>query len=393
MVGLGESVWWCRRGDRREFRDRGVFLLTSVSDLCHPRSVQKNRPSLAVADLDFEYPEHLVATERARGQSRIMLVAPSGEPAEINRRQLLSMFRPGDLLVLNNTRVLRRRIFTDQGLEILFIRPIGSERREWEVLCPSSRWKAGTEQTINDANLRFELVARGRPQTLRANVTLSEELFERLGELPLPPYIQKARGERHMRAADSGEYQSIFARPQAQTDAGSLAAPTASFHFDQDFLGELKASGVSIAEVTLHVGLGTFLPVTVDDLRDHVMHHEWAEISAETVTAIRQTKESGGRVMALGTTVARTLESMHLGMLPKTTVGGYFGETDLLIQPGHGWGVVDVLMTNFHQPRSTLLALVASFSSLERVKASYAWAIRQGFRLFSYGDFSVWLRD
>lgn len=196
-----------------------------------------------------------------------------------------------------------------------------------------------------------------------------------------------------MRAADSGEYQSIFAKVQAQADAGSLAAPTASFHFDQEFLSELRAGGVLIAEVTLHVGLGTFLPVTVDDLRDHVMHHEWAEIPVATVAAIRDAKRIGGRVMALGTTVARTLESMHLGMLSETADGGYFGETDLLIQPGHGWGVVDVLMTNFHQPRSTLLALVASFSSLERVKASYAWAIRQEFRLFSYGDFSVWLRD
>ncbi len=353
----------------------------------------QTRLSLPLAELEFAYPDELVAIARARGPSRTMLVPASGEPQEIDRKQLLSLFKPGDLLVVNNTRVLRRRIFTDQGLEILFIRALNAESTEWEVLCPSSRWKAGTGQSLAAADLHFELIARGRPQVLRATQRLSPDIFERFGELPLPPYIQKARGERHMRVEDTDDYQSIFANGQGGAGIGSLAAPTASFPLSEELLHGLASAGVEKAEVTLHVGLGTFLPVTADDLRDHTMHAEWAELSAQTVEALQRCRERGGRVFALGTTVARTLESMPLGLLSQTAEGGFFGETALLIQPGHQWKVVDVLMTNFHQPRSTLLALVAAFAGLERVKACYVWAISRKFRLFSYGDLSVWLRN
>lgn len=310
------------------------------------------------------------------------------KPREITRDELLALFRPGDLWVVNETCVLKRRIFTKQGLEILFIRALNVEQTEWEVLCPSSRWKPATSQTVGSVS--FELFERGRPQKLRSSVPLLADFFNELGELPLPPYIQKARGERHTRTEDDREYQSIWASKDP-AQAGSLAAPTASFHFDEKFLSDLKSRGIETAKVTLHVGLGTFLPVTVENLEDHVMHAETAEVSKSTREKIAATKKAGGRVVAVGTTVTRTLEAMALGHFDEKPDGSLKGETSLLIQPGFDWKVVDVLLTNFHQPKSTLFALVSAFTSLETVHAAYQWAIQKRFRLFSYGDLSVWL--
>ncbi len=305
-------------------------------------------------------------------------------PREISRDELLDLFRPGDLWVVNETRVLKRRIFTNEGLEILFIRPLNAERTEWEVLCPSSRWKQGRLQTTGI--VKFELIERGRTQKVRASRVLDDLFFETLGELPLPPYIQKARGERHARFEDDAAYQSIWAK-----NGGSLAAPTASFHFDGKFLKDLAARGVQTVSVTLHVGLGTFLPVTVENLEDHVMHAESVEVPKATYEKIAQTKQAGGRIVAVGTTVTRTLEAMALGHFKEQLDGSLAGETSLLIKPGHEWKIVDVLMTNFHQPKSTLFALVAAFASLATTRAAYEWAIEKRFRLFSYGDLSVWL--
>ncbi len=349
---------------------------------------------MKLTDLDFEFPEELVATERAFPSRTLVidLARPDTAPCEISRDQLIGLFGAGDLWVVNETKVLKRRVFTKENLEILFIRPLNPDRTEWEVLCPSSRWKPGTE--MSKGSVRFQLTERGRPQKLRSSVALHEDFFNEAGELPLPPYIQKARGERHTRAVDDHDYQSIWAKDELTDDAaGSLAAPTASFHFDESFVAELKNRGVEIAKVTLHVGLGTFLPVTVENLEDHVMHAEFAEISNETIEAILRTKKSGGRVIAVGTTVTRTLESWAKGLLKGPDLNSaYSGETTLLIRPGFEWKVVDVLLTNFHQPRSTLLALVAAFADLETVKRAYGFAIERRFRLFSYGDLSVWLR-
>lgn len=346
---------------------------------------------MKLTELDFEYPEDLVATERV-SPSRTMLVdgsEPAANPREISRDELLALFGPGDLWVVNETRVLKRRVFAREGLEILFIRALNAgpdgAATDWEVLCPSSRWKNGTKLSVGEAQL--ELIERGRPQKLRSSIPLGEEFFESHGELPLPPYIQKARGERHTRGEDETEYQSIWAK-----HGGSLAAPTASFHFDEDFLEKLRARGVEIVTVTLHVGLGTFLPVTVEDLQDHVMHAEEAEVSKDAREKIASVKASGGRVIAIGTTVARTLEAMARGDFQDDASGSLRGSTSLLISPGFRWNVVDVLLTNFHQPKSTLLALVAAFSTLERVKMAYRWAITHRFRLFSYGDLSVWIK-
>lgn len=341
---------------------------------------------MLLEELDFEYPECLVATERAVS-SRIMLVNGRVEPCELGGpSDLFALFQRGDCLVINNTRVLRRRVFSESGLEILFLKSVGSGA-VWEVLCPSSRWKEGTKQVLPGGVL-LQIVERGRPQIVHASQPLDERYFDAHGELPLPPYIQKARGERKNRASDGDQYQTAWAR-----SGGSLAAPTASLHFSESDLATLRARGVHVAEVTLHVGLGTFLPVTASTLDAHVMHAEVADIPASTWRAVQATRAQQGRVWALGTTVTRTLESAAHGFLPESVQGGGFcGETSLFIRPGFEFKVVNGLMTNFHQPRSTLLALVAAFSDLETVKRSYQWAIERGFRLFSYGDLTVWIK-
>lgn len=389
-----------------------------------------------IDELDFDYPEYLVATERVP-QSRVMLVNSMGEPRELESglRELINYFKPGDLLVVNNTRVLKRRIFSEKGLEILFIRPLpdrcekmgtgpenqsqsgaadrtepktgtapqASENRcdisilksassqadgatTWQVLCPASRWKPGTEQVLPDG-VRLELIERGKPQIVHASRSLTDTYFEIHGEMPLPPYIQKARGERRNRAQDSKQYQTTWAK-----HGGSLAAPTASLHFSEAEIKLLKTQGIDVVQVTLHVGLGTFLPITAENLDEHVMHAELAEISPETWSQINAAKARGGRVWALGTTVTRTLEAAAHGKLPATEQGGFHGETDLFIRPGFEFKIVDRLLTNFHQPRSTLVALVGAFAGLERVKSAYRWAVKKEFRLFSYGDLTVWMK-
>jgi S-adenosylmethionine:tRNA ribosyltransferase-isomerase len=317
-----------------------------------------------------------------------MWVGSSDAPTEITIRQLLERVRPGDLFVINDTRVLPRRIVSEEGLEILFL----AERSPqiWEVLCPARRWpSAGLVRLPGGQNLR--LIQSGRPQLVQVEGSLQESDFEAQGQMPLPPYIQKARAERRERAEDRTDYQTAWAsRP------GSLAAPTASLHFSQDDLEFLRSRGVQVGVLTLHVGLGTFLPIETQEVQAHKMHAEWAEIPAPLVQSLEQRQresKSASRVWALGTTVARALESWAAGRLPKTESGSASGWTDLYITPGHRFALVDCLLTNFHQPKSTLLALVGAFAGLERVKSCYAWAVEKEFRLFSYGDLSVWSRS
>ena len=309
-----------------------------------------------------------------------------GEPRELaDLDDLVDRFQAGDVLVINDTRVLRRRVFSEAGLEILFLNS-SDAGISWDVLCPSTRWKNGTTQKLPDG-VELELIERGRPQKIRASRPLDEAYFEKAGDLPLPPYIQKARNERRNRDQDKLEYQTAWAK-----NAGSLAAPTASLHFSQKHLETLRARGVKVVQITLHVGLGTFLPITAENLDEHVMHAEWIEIPAEAWKTVQETKASGGKIWALGTTVTRSLESASLNMLQKKPDGSLQGESRLFIKPGFEYQVVDVLLTNFHQPRSTLLALVGAFAGLDCVKSCYEWAIERRFRLFSYGDLSVWIR-
>lgn len=340
--------------------------------------------TMKVTDLDFAYPESLVATE-PKYPSRVLQVDlhKEGLPQEISLQQLLEQIPAGDLLVVNNTKVLKRRVFAGE-LEILFL----SQKNEtsWEVLFPSRKYRLG-DNILLPGGVTMTLVQKGRPQHVELSERVGEDYFQTWGELPLPPYIQKARAQRHTVSEDESWYQTKWAQKP-----GSFAAPTASLHFQETEMNFLKSRGVEILEVTLHVGLGTFLPVTAEDLDQHEMHEEYAEIPAGVWDRLLRSRGEGYKVWALGTTATRALESAAAGLLERDVEGNLKGFTKILIQPPYQFQVVDRLLTNFHQPQSTLLALVSAFAGLEKVKACYQWAIARNFRLFSYGDLSVWLK-
>ncbi len=336
---------------------------------------------LKLSELNFVYPNHLVATHPDTHHHRIMYCDENGA-VEISRQQWLDKIHPGDVFVVNDSKVAKRRVFTESGLEILFLQDLGDDI--WQVLFPARNLNLKAILNL-PGGITATLIEKGLPQKLKVDRSLDENYFCAFAELPLPPYIQKARGERHNINADESWYQSQWAQV-----LGSLAAPTASLHITLDDLNALKQKGVHVKQITLHVGLGTFLPVKVNDLKDHVMHAESVEIPLDTWNAIANAKLEGKKIWALGTTVTRALESAALGYLTKTSKSSIAGETQLLIQPGFEFKIVDRLCTNFHQPHSTLLALVAGFAGLNRTLAAYQWAIDKEFRLFSYGDLSVW---
>jgi S-adenosylmethionine:tRNA ribosyltransferase-isomerase len=337
---------------------------------------------MKISDLDFTYPESLVGT-KPQNPTRVMSVdlSPGQGPREITLQQLLEQIPPGDLFIINNTKVLKRRVFAG-ATEILFLSQ--KSERQWEVLFPSRKMKPGEVLPL-PGGLTMTLLQKGRPQVVELNAEVDESYFQKWGELPLPPYIQKARDQRHTVANDEIWYQTAWAEKP-----GSFAAPTASLHFNETAIHSLKERGVQVLELTLHVGLGTFLPVTADDLDDHDMHEEYAEIPAKAWQRIQGAKAKNQKVWALGTTATRAIESAAAGLLTEDKDGNLKGFTKILIQPPYQFQVVDRLLTNFHQPQSTLLALVAAFAGLEKVKACYLWAIERDFRLFSYGDLSVW---
>lgn len=340
---------------------------------------------MKVTDLNFSYPESLVATAPTY-PSRVMwvdLAQQGGEPQEINLHQLLDQIPSGDLLVVNNTKVLKRRVFAGD-LEILFLSQ--KSARCWEVLFPSRKYRLGEVISL-PGGLGMTLIQKGRPQRVELSQEIGEDYFQKWGELPLPPYIQKAREQRHTVTEDESWYQTRWAQKP-----GSFAAPTASLHFREKDMELLKARGVHVLEVTLHVGLGTFLPVTTEDLDQHDMHEEYAEVPALVWDELQRARQEGRKIWALGTTVTRTLESAGAGLLSSDLEGNLKGFTKILIQPPYEFQFVDRLLTNFHQPQSTLLALVSAFATLDQVKACYQWAIARDFRLFSYGDLSVWLK-
>ena len=342
---------------------------------------------MKLTDLNFEFPENLVATTPSI-PSRVMRVevaarTPGPAPEEITLQQLLEQIPANDVLVINNTKVLKRRVFAG-NLEILFLSQ--KSDRQWEVLFPSKKTPIG-EVVELPAGVRMTLIAKGRPQLVELSEAVEESYFQAYAELPLPPYIQKARDQRHNLAEDEAWYQTRWA-----TRPGSFAAPTASLHFSEADIEFLKSRGVRVLEVTLHVGLGTFLPVTTEDLDQHDMHEEYAEIPFMTWEALGEARRRGSKIWALGTTATRALESGAHGLLEKDLSGNFKGFTKILIQPPYQFQLVDRLLTNFHQPESTLLALVSAFAGLGEVKACYQWAIARNFRLFSYGDLSVWLK-
>ena len=319
---------------------------------------------MLTSDFDYDLPEDRIAQEPApRGESRLLVLDAEGADRHRRVRDLPDLLRPDDLLVLNDTRVIPARLFGRRGegkMEVLLVEKLAD--REWEALVrPGKRAKPGTEIVFDD--LSAEVVEKREDRyRLRFSEPVEPHL-DRLGHIPLPPYIHRPD-----EAADRERYQTVFARTP-----GAIAAPTAGLHFSREILEELRT-----AWVTLHVGIGTFKPVSAERIEDHRMDRERWEVSEETAEAIRRTRENGGRIVAVGTTVVRTLESS----------GGAAGSgsTDLFITPGYRFKVVDVLLTNFHLPRSTLLMLVSAFAGRERVLAAYEEAVREGYRFYSYGD-------
>lgn len=333
-------------------------------------------------ELNYTYSDDLIATEKSF-PPRVMWVDKDQSPQEISFQQLLAKIPSGDVLVINDTKVVKQRVFAGE-LEILFLQELADNH--WQVLFPSKNLKVGAQIDL-PMNATAELISKGRPQTLKISRKLIPEDFEQWGELPLPPYIQRARHERHNRSQDKDWYQTRWAKNE-----GSLASPTASLHFRTQDIELLKSRGVKVHQLTLHVGLGTFLPLTAEKLSDHEMHSEEVQIPAETWAAIEDAHSKDLGIWALGTTSARSIESAAQGLLQPDGQGGFKGATNLFMRPGATWARVNRLMTNFHQPESTLLALVASFHSWESVKLCYQWAVQKRFKLFSYGDFSVWIR-
>lgn len=345
-----------------------------------------------LADFDYPLPEHLIATRPVEPRSAArLLVAEGGAIRDLRVGDLPDVLRPGDRLVVNDTRVLparlagvRRRATRDgtgaARLEVTLLQPEAQgDGAVWRVLArPLRRLAPG--DAIDFGALAAEVVARGAEDATlrfdRAGAAL-EAALHAAGEMPLPPYIAARRAPD---AQDKADYQTVFAaRP------GAVAAPTASLHFDAGLLAALAARGVDLSRITLHVGAGTFLPVKVDDIARHRMHAEWAEVTETAAAEIAATRAAGGRIIAVGTTALRTLETAARG----GAVVPFRGETDIFIRPGHIFRGADGLMTNFHLPKSTLMMLVAALMGLERIKAIYAHAIAQGYRFFSYGDASL----
>jgi S-adenosylmethionine:tRNA ribosyltransferase-isomerase len=339
-----------------------------------PRSV------LTLSDFDYDLPDDLIAQAPLpeRSASRLLVVGPAAL-TDSSIRALPQWLEPGDLLVFNDTRVMHARLYGTKGsggrIEVLIERLTGEHEALAQVRA-SKTPRAGSRLRMEDA-FDFEVLGRdGEFFRLRSlGETPLTALLERHGRLPLPPYIERAAAD-----ADEQRYQTVYAR-----ETGSVAAPTAGLHFDDELLGAVAARGVRRAHVTLHVGAGTFQPVRTDNLAEHRMHSEQFQLSADTAQAIADTKSAGGRVIAVGTTSLRCLESAAATCAPGP-LAACRGDTRLFITPGYDFRVIDGLLTNFHLPKSTLLMLVSALAGRQRVRAAYAHAVAQRYRFFSYGD-------
>ena len=335
-------------------------------------------PPFSASDFDFALPPELIAQHPAAERSASRLLDGRGaEPADRVFRDLPALLAPGDLLVFNDTRVIKARLLgvkaTGGSVEALVERVLTNH----EVLAhlrASKSPKPGSRVRFDD---RFdaEVLGRGGPEGALFHLRFPADplaLLERHGHVPLPPYITHADT-----LDDERRYQTVFAaRP------GAVAAPTAALHFDAALLAALAQRGIETANVTLHVGAGTFQPVRTENLAEHRMHSEWFDVPEATVQAIARTRASGGRIVAVGTTTLRALESAAVG----GALQSGSRDTDIFITPGFSFRVVDVLVTNFHLPKSTLMMLVSAFAGFDRIKALYAHAIRERYRFFSYGD-------
>jgi len=334
---------------------------------------------LKKSDFHFELPPELIAQTplAERSSSRLLIVdAAHGRLEDRHFTDLVELLAPGDLLVFNDTRVLPARLYgrkeSGGAVEILIERIIGAHEARAQ-LGVSKKPKAGGRIVLDDGSAVTVVGRDGEFFLLRFEaVEPLEKLLVKLGRMPLPPYIH-----RDADVVDTERYQTVYAR-----ETGAVAAPTAGLHFDKPLLDALAARGIDSAYVTLHVGAGTFQPVRSERVEDHLMHREWLNVGAELVKKIRQTRARGGRVVAVGTTVVRALETaMHEGELQP-----FAGETQIFIFPGYRISSVDALITNFHLPESTLLMLVSAFGGRETMLDAYRHAVEQRYRFFSYGD-------
>ena len=338
---------------------------------------------LTIKDFDYVLPDDLIAQQPAvaRTASRLLHVDAAGQFTDRGFIDLIDLLHHNDVLVFNNTRVIKARLFGKKSsggkVEVLIERVTSSHTALAHIKSSRSPLE-GSKITLADA---FEAIVQGREHNL-FKLAFDQpilDLLESYGSTPLPPYIQH-----HPDEQDVDRYQTVYAKTP-----GAVAAPTAGLHFDESILSQLKEKGIEQAFVTLHVGAGTFAPVKVDKLEDHVMHAEWFEVPPETAAAVVRAKQKGGRVIAVGTTSVRALESAAQAQTTKLrqqALVAHSGDTRLFITPGFNYQVVDALITNFHLPQSTLLMLVAAFIGLERMKLAYQHAVDQRYRFFSYGD-------
>ncbi|HYA80720.1 MAG TPA: tRNA preQ1(34) S-adenosylmethionine ribosyltransferase-isomerase QueA [Methylocystis sp.] len=341
---------------------------------------------------DFELPESAIALRPAlpRDSARLLVVPPGAAPFEDRRvAELPQLLEPGDALVVNDTRVIHARLYgyrireaNEARVEATLIERLSPDH--WRVLARPAK-KLALSERLRFGALEACVAEKGEGGEAILAFEISgadlDEAIENAGVMPLPPYIA---GKRSADAQDEADYQTMFAR-----NAGAVAAPTAGLHFTPALLEAIRARGVALHRVTLHVGAGTFLPVKTEDANDHKMHHEEALIDEQTAAALNAVRAAGGRIVAVGTTALRCLES---AAREDGRLVAYHDRTNIFITPGYRWRAVDALVTNFHLPRSTLFMLVCAFAGLERMRAAYAHAIARGYRFYSYGDASLLFR-
>ena len=336
---------------------------------------------MKTSDFFYDLPEELIAQDPLEDRTASRLLVLNRETGAVEHKifsDVIDYLNEGDCLVINNTRVIPARLIgekegTGGKVEVLLLKRRAND--VWETLVkPGKKLKPGAKITFGDGRLRaevLEVVEEGNRLVKFHYEGIFEEILDSLGEMPLPPYITHKLEDKEM-------YQTVYAKFD-----GSAAAPTAGLHFTKELLNKIEEKGIKISSITLHVGLGTFRPVKVDDVNNHHMHTEWYEVNAEAAEIINETKRNGGRVICVGTTSCRTIESVadDNGYMKAKT-----GETDIFIYPGYKFKVMDGLITNFHLPESTLVILVSAFAGKENVLSAYETAVKEKYRFFSFGD-------
>lgn len=336
---------------------------------------------MRISDYDYDLPDERIAhfPPKVRGQTRLLVIdRESGQLSDQRYQELVDHLNPGDLVVLNNTKVIKARLLAtnskDQPRELLLIEEHGHKSLHQRKAIYRGSLHDGERLQVGDTQIMIDKVLDGGIAEISSQVNLLE-LAEQTGTVPLPPYMKRQATNN-----DVERYQTVFAK-----QAGSVAAPTASLNFTQELADKLVTKGVQIAYLTLHVGLGTFLPIRSDEVEAHTMHSEYFEIPKATVEAIQQVKQSGGKILAVGTTVTRTLEFAHQQILNQPAAN-ISGEADIFIYPGYTFKIVDKLLTNFHAPRSTVLMLTAAFAGWQNLYKAYQHAINENYNFLSYGD-------